>query len=467
MTIDERPEDPRIPAVGTVSPAERMYRINWLAAELRSPSGVPLLSPEDVARLGHAARLVDVRRPDELVGPHGYIPGSDWLPLERAKDILAGRHADEPIVLISRGGERAGDIAKDLERQGKRFVAAMMGGVVAWRQVGFAVTREKAILDREAQIGAPRTKAFEAQKRALSCDDVAEHLGDASSIHWVKLAAILVSGHLSCVDGRDGSGVIGTPGGDAGELLVTLAALEQATGRRIDDAELRELLLCRLDAFGRLYLHTDVHASNALIAALRADRRLDDALKGVFHPLEWRKFMASPPEAVRPVLLEHMLRPEHLGCGHLRLSLQRSNDYGVRPELVESFLRQFFTLRWEGVAEHAVAVLPGGHAEGAVVNIMLEDDAEAFSHVPLVSPMAGGSQMFLQHPQVATYLRNQLVRFLAQYEEVNVPALEARLAELAGIQLGHTLKALASGLPIYETLLTRSQVKVTERGRVP
>jgi hypothetical protein len=56
---------------------------------------------------------------------------------------------------------------------------------------------------------------------------------------------------------------------------------------------------------------------------------------------------------------------------------------------------------------------------------------------------------------------------LAQHEEVNVPALEARLAELAGIQLGHTLKALASGLPIYETLLTRSQVKVTERGRVP
>lgn len=466
MSHDERPEDPRIPAVGTVSQAERMYRINWLAAELRSPSGVPLLAPEDVARLGHAARLIDVRRPDELVGPHGHIPGSDWVPLERAKELLSVRGADEPLVIISRGGERAGELAKELERSGKRFVAAMMGGVVAWRQVGFAVTRDKAILDREAKIGEPRTKPFEAEKRALSCDDITEHLGDASSIRWVKLAAILVSGHLSCVDGRDGSGVIGTPGGDAGELLVTLAALEQATGRRIDDAELRELLLCRLDAFGRLYLHTDVHASNALIGALRADARFDEALKQVFHPLEWRKFMARPPEALRPLLIEHMLRPEHLGCGHLRLSLQRSNDYGVRPELVESFLKQFFTLRWEGVAEHEVAVLPGGHAEGAVVNIMLEDDAEAFSHVPLVSPMARGSQMFLQHPQVATYLRNQLVRFLAQHEEVNVPALEARLAELAGVQLGHTLKALASGLPIYEALLTRTSVKVTERGRV-
>jgi len=67
---------------------------------------------------------------------------------------------------------------------------------------------------------------------------------------------------------------------------------------------------------------------------------------------------------------------------------------------------------------------------------------------------------------VATYLRNQLVRFLAQHEEVNVPALEARLAELASVQLGHTLKALASGLPIYEALLNRTQVKVTARGHV-
>ena len=38
---------------------------------------------------------------------------------------------------------------------------------------------------------------------------------------------------------------------------------------------------------------------------------------------------------------------------------------------------------------------------------------DAFSKIPLVSPMAEGSQMFLNHPQVSCFLREQLVRFLA------------------------------------------------------
>ena len=72
----------RIPAMGTVPQAERMFRINWVAAELRSPSGIPLHSPDYVSRLGRSARIVDVRTPEELVGPLGYIPGSDWIPAD-------------------------------------------------------------------------------------------------------------------------------------------------------------------------------------------------------------------------------------------------------------------------------------------------------------------------------------------------------------------------------------------------
>lgn len=462
----------RIPAMGTVPQAERMFRVNWVAAELRSPSAIPLHSPDYVSRLGRSARLIDVRTPEELVGPLGYIPGSDWVPANDAITAISALGKDEPVLLVSRGGERAGHLAASLEERGFRYVSSLMGGIVAWRQVGFSTVRDESILARCGvlrEIG-PR---WEASQRALEQGDIARHVGDALSIRWMKLASLLVSGRLSCVDGRDDSGVIGTPGGDAGEFLLALAALERTTGTSLDDAKLRTLLLRRLDAFGNFYLHSDVHASNALIKELRADRRFDEALAKVFEPLQWRKFLSDPPPALRGALVEHMTKAEHIGCGHLRLSIQRAAEYGVRRELVLGFLRSFFSLRWEGVDENEVAVLPGGHAEGAVVNVLLEDEPEAFSRIPLVSPMAQGSQMFINHPQVSCWLRAQLVRFLSfQRDLVALGAggeteLTAAVEEIGAAQLGSTLSALAAGLPIYEVTFVGKDARVEARGTVP
>jgi rhodanese-related sulfurtransferase len=462
----------RIPAIGSVPPAERMFRVNWVAAELRSPSGIPLHSPDYVSRLGRSTRIIDLRTPEELVGALGYIPGSDWVPTEDAVARLSTLGKDEPMMLISRGGERAGLIAKTLEELGYRYVSSLMGGIVAWRQVGFATVRDEAILERRGTLREIGTR-WQAARKILERDDIAAHVGDALSIRWLKLASLLVSGRLSCVDGRDDSGVVGTPGGDAGEFLLALAALERTTGAKLDEATLRTLLLRRIDAFGSFYLHSDVTASNALIAQLRADRRFDEPLANVFEPLEWRAFMSDPPPSIRAALLEHMMKPEHVGCGHLRLSMQRAAEYGVRRELVEGFLRNFFTLRWEGVDENELAVLPGGHAEGAVVNVLLEDEPQAFSRIPLVSPMAQGSQMFINHPQVSCWLREQLVRFLSfQRDLVKLgPGGEAELTKtvdaIGESQLGTTLRALAAGLPIFEVTFVGNQARVEQRGNVP
>lgn len=458
--------------MGSVSQAERMFRVNWVAAELRSPSGVPLLEPDYASRLGRAARLVDLRDADELTGPLGYIPGSDWVPLDGAVETLDALPPEEPLVLISRGGERAGEVARALEARGHRFVAALLGGVVAWRLVGLATQRDDALLARRGALREAR-HTWETSKRALTREDIEHHLGDPLSIRWIKLAALLVSGRLSCVDGRDDSGVVGTPGGDAGEFLLALASLERVTGRALDDTAVRALLLRRLDAFGRCYLHTDITASNALITSMRADRRLDAHLAKVWEPLEWRRFLRSPPPAARPLVLEHALAPPCVGCGHLRLSMLHSDAYGVRRALVESFLRTFLTLRWEGLEENEVTVLPGGHAEGAVLNVTLVDGAEAFSRIPLVSPLAEGSQLFIHHPQVNAFLRAQLVRFLARQRDLaplgpgGEGALGGALAALGEAQLGRTLSSLAAALPVYEATFGDGGVHVTPRGAVP
>jgi rhodanese-related sulfurtransferase len=471
MSEATRLHDARIPDTDTVHPAERMFRLNWVAAEFRSPSGIPLMTADYVSRLGRAVRLVDLRSPEELAGPLGYIPGSDWVQCEQALQVLAELPDDDPVVLISRGGERAGALALALEQMGKRFVAGLFGGVLAWRQVGLLTVRDPEIFSRQGTLRAART-SWETSKGKLAKADIEAHVGDARSLRWMKVAALLVSGRLSCVDGRDDSGVMGTPGGDAGEFLLALAALERVTGRAVDDSTMHTLLLRRLDAFGRFYFHTDVNASNTLIAALRADHRFNAALAKVWLPLEWRRFMQSPPVAVRSALLEHMMEPSHLGCGHLRLALQHPERYGIRPKLIEAFLRSFLSLRWQGHEDNEIAVLPGGHAEGAVVNIVVEHGIEAFSKIPLVSPMSEGSQMFINHPQVSSFLRDQIARFLAQQgDQVTLGAggtaeLNAVLEELGGVQLGHTLSSLAAGLPIYEVRFDDTAAHVAAMGHV-
>ena len=74
-------------------------------------------------------------------------------------------------------------------------------------------------------------------------------------------------------------------------------------------------------------------------------------------------------------------------------------------------------LRSAGHEETETQVLPGSHAEGAVVNVVAEHGVESFSRIPLVSPMAGGSQMFVNHPQVSAFLRGQIARFSSRFDD--------------------------------------------------
>ena len=452
-------ESTLIPPIGTVSPTERMLRVNWVSQLERSPSGSPLLWPEFVARQGPSVRIIDVREPDELVGPLGHIAGADWVPRERVMSLLERLDHDEKIVLVSRAGERSGPLALALEQAGMRFVASMIGGMVSWKYLGFATTRDPAILGRRDQLRAdPLPKKGE---KPLSLSAVEAHIGDPQSVRWMKLAALLLHGRQSCVDGRDETGVIGTPGGDAGEMLLALGALERVTGTKLIPLQVRALLERRLSTFGRFYLHSDVHSANELIGALRRDRRLDSAIATTHDTLGWRKFFAAPPVHVREAVLEHALVPEHIGCGHLRLMMKAPDVYGVRRELVIDLLRAFFRALWARSAETEFVPLPGGHDEGAVVNVRVEEPLYSFTHVPLVSPSCGGTQMFVNHPQVSEYQRAQLVGFLRQQEDViaisaaEAEALQTEMRSAAAAQMGATLGKLAAGLPIYEIAFGR------------
>jgi hypothetical protein len=293
-----------------------------------------------------------------------------------------------------------------------------------------------------------------------SAERVRRHIGDPERIRWVELSSTIRRVYLSCIDGRDPRAVVGTPGGDAGEFLLALAAAERLSGSPFHDAAVERLLLVRFDVLGDFYLHSDGEAFDALVGALRADSDLAGAGAHLAGRGERAERLRGLPEPLRERVLDRMLRPESIGCGHLRSMLEHAEDYGTRAELVRSFLRAFFRHWWRGAPGAHFSVLAGRHEERAVVNVRSADDTRATSRVPLISGSRAGRQIFVNHPEVATFLRRRMARTLTRDSGASAVAPEreeellAAIDDLAGRQLAATVGRLAPDLPVFDALFS-------------
>jgi rhodanese-related sulfurtransferase len=461
------------------SPAEitePAWRSNWVNQLFRTEIGSPLLPAEFVAGQGPAVRLIDVREPQDFIGPLGYIPGSDWIPPERLESLPERLGPDSPLVVVSRLGEKASEVARTLERRGMHYVAALLGGVSQWLSLGFSTTRDPSILDRCDLLRPiePPAPAVSAAPN-LSIEQVENHLGDPLSVRWIRLAALVLHAHMSCIDGRDDRGVVGTPGGDAGQFVLALAAIESVLQRPLDSTLIGALLQRRIESLGGFYLHTDHHAAEAAAQSMRDDPRLAAAVAEYDDPREWRQFLRRPPLLLREAVLDHLCTPGAIGCGHLRLMHKFDTDYQVRPGLVLDFLRAFFHAHWEGAFRAEYELLQGRHDERAVLNTRVEGKLQAFSPIPLVSPSAFGRQMFVSHPQASQYLLHMLVDCLLlqsdlipEFTSQDVrPILLIEIEALRAVHVSNSLSHLARGLPIYDVVFTPGgEVRVAPAGQV-
>ncbi|RKH50018.1 rhodanese-like domain-containing protein [Corallococcus llansteffanensis] len=455
------------PHVNTV-----LFQMKWKTELRASGSMTPRVPVLFVAEQGRALRVIDIREKEELTGLMGHIPGSLWVPLERIAEVYQRLGPDVPVVLVSHSGRRAGLAAQFLHALGMQYVAALAGGMLAWRSAGYSSTRHPHIFERSLD-----TPTFEEEgpiAGPLTKEHIERHVGDPSQVRWARLAMLLTNGRRSCVDGRDEQGVIGTPGGDAGEFLLALASVERITGTTLDDRTVEELLLQELEVFGRFYMHTDTHAWEKLVASMAGDRRLSNKpLPSLQDEAGWHTLLAHPAPEARPALLEHLLEPAHLGCGHLKLMLTRPQDYGVRPDLVRSFLRAYHDLRWNGMPELEFVTLAGAHDEAAVLSVYVEQELWDMSSIPLVSPSVGPKQVFVAHPQVAAKHRDHYVEFFRRLPQLvklaphHVEPLRTEMNAIAATQLGHTLQHLAKGLPVFEARFEGGdKVRVVEAGKV-
>lgn len=291
----------------------------------------------------------------------------------------------------------------------------------------------------------------------LNKDMVEDHIGNPENVQWVRAADLLDQVAESCVDGREGKGVISTPGGNAGEFVLMIQAAENISGKSLSNAEVATFFNQYLEKFGKFYMHSDEHAVHHIQHALEGDTRFS----GVNLVEAIQNGLPNDPE-MQAALLDQLATPDNMGCGHLKLMITQAETYGVRDGVVQAMVRAYFTELWAGNQDVELQMLPGDHLEGAVVNVTFgEPDRELSDEdlVPTIAPLANGTSFFTNHPQATDYLRRHISAQITGEGLLGLTAdnQEAYLAEirrLGGNGLGETVRRLAkdgqgNALPMF------------------
>lgn len=436
----------------------------------RAPSGVPEVDAAWLATHRCGVRVVDVREAEELAGPLGRIEGAEGVPLGEVEEAAGRWSRDEPIVLVCRSGRRSERAVATLEALGFRRVASLTGGILGWNAA------QRPVVHAPPPAAHPHPVAHVAPHEAPSVqtpEALRQALGRPGGLVWTRAASLLGANTVACIDGRADSPVLGTPGGDAGELVLSLSALESELGRPLDAAWIAAVFDRYVASFGRFYLHTDHHALDRLGAALRADARTAQHASRLTDAEAVLAFVRHPPADAEAALLDHLARPESVGCGHLRLMMQHPTRYGVRAGIVADVMRAVFNRAWRRPELLDYAALEGEHVERGVLEVRIDHAVHAHSLVPMVVPHEGTRELFVLHPQVADFLRAENAAFLteqlepAEARRVHEGALRSHIQRLGARQLQATVQALAPHLPHYALRAAEGSHAITAVSRTP
>eukprot|EP00753_Platysulcus_tardus_P021317 PLAT8819.1.p1 GENE.PLAT8819.1~~PLAT8819.1.p1 ORF type:complete len:440 (+),score=213.43 PLAT8819.1:22-1341(+) len=179
--------------------------------------------------------------------------------------------------------------------------------------------------------------------------------------------------YLSCTDSRAEYAVLGTPGGDLGEFILGLAAVEEALHHPLPPDGVLSVLnnyLSAMSGWGKsyFYMHTDGEAENAWYQAASVVR-------------PWNPLDADG----RLRLVKASSVPDHIGCSHLRALVEEGDDYGVRPSLAASAIEAFVNVYFDIFSPHRqhlmFVTLHGDAQPDAVFNVYSSEVCKDYAAV--------------------------------------------------------------------------------------
>jgi glyoxylase-like metal-dependent hydrolase (beta-lactamase superfamily II)/rhodanese-related sulfurtransferase len=102
-------------------------------------AGISEITPQTLEEVAVPVEVIDVREPDEYVGPLGHIRGAKLIPLGQLAARANELPRDRPLVMVCRSGARSAQATVLLQRAGFPQVANLNGGMLRWRADGHSV----------------------------------------------------------------------------------------------------------------------------------------------------------------------------------------------------------------------------------------------------------------------------------------------------------------------------------------
>src|SRR5262249_35491896 len=102
-------------------------------------AGVWEIDPHGLEEHAAAVQILDVREPEEFIGPLGHIEDAVLIPLGELADRASELSRDRPIVAVCRAGGRSAQATNILQQAGFKAVANLTGGMLRWRAEGHPV----------------------------------------------------------------------------------------------------------------------------------------------------------------------------------------------------------------------------------------------------------------------------------------------------------------------------------------
>jgi len=259
----------------------------------------------------------------------------------------------------------------------------------------------------------------------ISQIELEDHIGEPINIEWAHVMQM----YFASTDPRGQERELATLGGDLGEFLMVLAAVEAETNQKFTPAEVLHKFKTYLTVMSKekFYFDTDISAINTL--------------KGACHCPQLN--IADPPDSKKVILRNATHLATAQGNEFFKKLLQSPEKFGIRRELNEAVLDSFFEVMWlksDPLHRRIRFVLMKGelNSKGFIV-VKTPGYCNAQLLAPMISPELCQKQMGIYHGDAAVLVRTELAGvFLLKNPEIK-NAVVHRANELAAASLSNVL----------------------------
>lgn len=278
--------------------------------------------------------------------------------------------------------------------------------------------------------------------------------------------------HLDCIDGRDTHAGIRAPAGDSGIFCEGLTRYYMSSKVPVlrSHKEVFELTanfirqLPQISPNRGFYMHTAEKQMANFLALMNISA----------NPLEYD--ISTLPQHLHSEALEALIKPDYIGCGHMRNLISNPEKFGVNKTIIEWFIQSFFQFMWRQEPGGILIVpklteeyikLAGAANEGATIIVTidrskLDNNSSCKNKSVLVKPLltqnGKTTSVYVNHDfDSQSSFRNMVADYFAPMTNVTNMSSEdfvLDMKDLATTQLRGDVDSLAFGLPIYNVTLT-------------